>query len=175
MPRRAIVLGVTTPPPLRRLPLSPSNEFATWVATKEDLDLDPSYQRGSVWGPQRQRNLWRSLMQGVFTGAIVISMRENSTPVVVDGRQRIEAVRAFFDGNLDLPSYWFDDASLLVPRAADTTVRITDLTPRGVSTLSRSTFAVARIFDITEQDEQDLFDLINFGGVPQGDTDPNPA
>lgn len=156
--------------PLKRIPLSPSNE-SLHMLVLSDLILDPPYQRGSVWGVTRQRNLWFSLLSGVHVGVVVLNVREDNSVVVVDGKQRIEAAHAFLSGNLTLPAWWFPQEALTVERDENAMVSWGDLTRLGQGMCQRPGIAVQRTELGTVEEEALLFDLINFGGVPQGETD----
>ena len=151
---------------LPRVPIEIGNRPACHFVN-EDLILDPPCQRGSVWGPERQRNLWFSLLSGIPSGLIMVSRRAGNTQAVIDGRQRIEAIRAFHDGSLGLPAAWFGATGC----DAGELVTIGGLDHTGRAQASRPTVTVGTVDDLCLADEQHLFDLVNFGGVPQGETD----
>jgi hypothetical protein len=83
---------------------------------RDQTDLDAPYQRGSVWSDDQRRNLIKSVLMGVPLGAIVRSRGDARTEGnlfrVVDGKQRIESIFAFTDGDLDVPADWFPDGCL---------------------------------------------------------------
>lgn len=161
--------------PLVRLPLSEGNEPIEQIANYPALLLDPPYQRGSVWGLTRRRNLIRSLMQGIPTGGIHLNTRPDDaqTLAVVDGKQRIETVRAFFADEFTAPASWF--AAAHVREVVDTDdgpyLRHSGLTEVGQRRFSRAQFTTLRTSMATVAEEADLFTLVNFGGVQQGDRD----
>lgn len=96
--------------PLPRL----SMRAMSWPASfyfevRDKLDLNPPYQRGSVWDDARRRNLMRSLLMGLPIGSVVLNRRDHAPApagstaaahyiAVVDGKQRIETLRAVADG-----------------------------------------------------------------------------
>jgi len=152
-------------------------DFFVMESQREFLDLNPPYQRGVVWGETRKRNLIRSLLQGVPIAAVVLNDRMagwkdffknhcgESAPVyaVVDGKQRITAMRDFVDGKFAVPGEWFDvDAD---------EVRFPDLELSAQRHFRHRPVAVceAKLPDLAS--EELMFDLINFGGVPQGEAD----
>lgn len=161
------------PEPLMRFPYSPSNESLDQICVYPNLLLDPPYQRGSVWGPERQRNLWRSLLTGLPVGVIMLSVRDDEeiTLAVVDGKQRIEAVLAFFNGSLSLPSVWMLPEAVIGERSLDRMVTWNDLTDTGKRIAQRPMVATFRVNGYSEEDERKLFDMINFGGLAQGESD----
>lgn len=142
---------------------------------REQLDVNPPYQRGLVWGITRKRNLIKSLLMGIPVPSIVINDRSvrfegwdaETDPfyVVVDGKQRITAIRDFVDGKFTVPGHWFDvDAD---------EVRFTELDKSAQRGFRHRPVAVSEAKLATLDEEREMFDLINFGGVAQGDTDPD--
>lgn len=75
------------------------------------FDLDAPYQRGSVWSDEQRRNLIKSLVMGLPVGTIIVSVlpyrKSGAAFRIVDGKQRIEALRAFFADELSVPADWF--------------------------------------------------------------------
>ncbi len=140
---------------------------------RDDLDVDPPYQRGKVWGLTRKRALIKSLLMGIPVPSIVINDRgvrfegwdaeTDPTYVVVDGKQRVTALRDFVDGKFTVPGHWFDvDAE---------EVLFTELDKPNQLHFKHRPIAVSEAKLATLDEEREMFDLINFGGVAQGDTD----
>jgi uncharacterized protein with ParB-like and HNH nuclease domain len=141
-----------------------------------DLLLSPPYQRGDVWGTKRRQNFIRSLLQGIPVPSVVMNDRlradfvgDRSTSYsVIDGKQRITTILMFFAGELLVPADWFD----LVDCASNKElVSFPDLTKRGQRRFENLPFACAETYLTNEADEQVVFDLINFGGLAQGEVD----
>ena len=83
----------------------------------DHFDLDAPYQRGSVWTLDQRRALIQSLYMGLPVGAVIVAKLpfRDGSPIayrVVDGKQRIEAVRAFAAGGFDVPGWWFRDGDV---------------------------------------------------------------
>lgn len=84
-----------------------------WRDEREDIDLDPPYQRkGRIWSKQQQHYLLDSILNGFDVPKIYVadftflSSKLNSKKkkyAVIDGKQRFTAVFDFFDGELRLP------------------------------------------------------------------------
>lgn len=121
------------PDPLPSIRLSPSNRDVYHFLCKGDeelFDLHAPYQRGSVWTDERRRNLIKSLLMGLPVGATIVSRlpfdpeRPSMSYRVVDGKQRIEAIRAFSRGQLVVPGWWFKTDQVKNPsdRAGGVTV-----------------------------------------------------
>lgn len=81
--------------------------------TDEDhLDLDAPYQRESVWTLDQRRALIKSMIMGLPIGAVVIAnlgYENEKFQRVIDGKQRIETLRAFEAGEFTVPQDWFED------------------------------------------------------------------
>lgn len=142
--------------------------FITHLVAEDDIDLSPAYQRGSVWTDAQRLALVRSLLEGVPIGIIFLNRREITEPYrVVDGKQRIEALRDFLDGSLRIPADWFD--ALRIEGVADSQglIAFSDLTSSEQSHIRLSaTVAVYETRFPREEHERDLFDRINFTGTP---------
>ena len=157
---------------IRELVLNQSNRAIDGIyrwSKSGDLLLDPPYQRGDVWGNKRRVNLIRSLLQGVPIPSIVINERlfadwkDDSRIAVIDGKQRITAILKFLNGELAVPGEWFG----VYPES----VYFCDLTRSHQRKFFNRPIAVTvgRLPD--EATEKVVFDLINFGGLAQGESD----
>lgn len=138
-----------------------------------DLDVNPPYQRGDVWNEERQRSLIKSIIMGLPVGSIFINHRGLMEPdVVVDGKQRLEAIRAFLAGDLKVPKSWFGGEFFETDVPDD--VGFTDMGDVGQRLWKNS--AVINVSETKLQenpieDETETFNLINFAGVEQGQSD----
>jgi hypothetical protein len=110
-----------TPAPLPELRLQATNRSVEHFMVRDSrgdlFDLEALYQRGSVWDEARQANLIRSLLMSLPVGSIIVSVlpwqqATNASWRVVDGKQRIEALRRFTSGDLAVPGAWFHGAQL---------------------------------------------------------------
>lgn len=90
-----------------------------------NIDLNPPYQRGSVWTEDQRIALVKSWLMGVPIPAIILNDRgsrefgqnnpevapyKTETPIwaVIDGKQRIETGKLWFHDQLQVPASWFD-------------------------------------------------------------------
>lgn len=158
--------------PLERLGISATNrpvEVVSYWKSSGGLLLDPPYQRGDVWGKIRQRNLIKSIIQGIPIPSIIINDRASSgwdeliDCAVIDGKQRVTAILSFLESELVVPAYWFGlgDGDILfkdLPLARQRGFKHTPIP-----------FAEGQLGSL--EAEQDVFELVNFGGVPQGESD----
>lgn len=163
---------------IKRLSLSQTNRpidvFEYW-RREGYLLLDPPYQRGDVWGQIRQRNLIRSVMTGIPIPSLIVNDREwrgeAYKVAVIDGKQRITALLKFMDGQLKVPGEWFGIESQ--------EVAFTELPVALKRQFKQTPIAVSEGSLKSIEEEREVFELVNFGGVPQGESDlpiePNPG
>lgn len=163
---------MTTDAPLIRLSFSSSaltlGALAN-MARDGELVLDPSYQRDSVWTADQRLALVRSILSGIPIGAVFLNTRPDPVEPyrVVDGRQRIEAMRDFVAGLVRFPAAWVASADLAgVPDAAGM-VAFSDLSVAAQRVIRMTTKVSAYETRLeTEDEERELFRLINFTGTP---------
>ncbi len=144
-----------------------------------DLDLDPPYQRGDLWSEEQRVNLIKSILQGLPIGVIFLNSRDIMEPVrVVDGKQRVLALRRFLNGELAVPRKWFADEKDR-PKNPDVTpdsahkdlITALDLTEPGLLHFKMNAVAVYETNFTTEDEERELYLRINFGGVAHTEED----
>jgi hypothetical protein len=171
-------------PELPRVSLQPRNrtlDHYLYVQRRPRFDVAQDYQRGSVWGDDRRRDLLKSIIQGLPIGSIIINDRgyqSDGSPdtAVIDGKQRLEALWAFEDDEFAIPAGWFPPEEQ--EKFGDIEpVEYNGRTVRGVR-YSQTSERFHRKFanlpmptleaeGLTYQQEADVFYLINAGGVPQ--------
>lgn len=134
------------------------------------LVLNAPYQRGDVWGKKRRVNLIRSIILGVPIPSIVINDRMKAgwkkndfSIIVIDGKQRITSILMFLDSELEVPGDWFGMTEDVVTFDK---LPIVNQRMFKSATLSFSEGALPSL-----KMEREVFDLVNFGGVPQGESD----
>ena len=145
------------------------------------INVDPPYQREPVWGEQRKRNLIRSILMGIPIGALIFN--ERSFPewrVCVDGKQRLLTVRSFIMDDLVVPAEWWEKGHYdsFTTTAAGEYVswrHLTLLGQRIFDAQAVTTTLTARLKASSLEElllkEGELFNLVNYGGVPQGERD----
>lgn len=67
-----------------------------------DYDLQPDFQRGEVWTLQKKRRLIDSIIRGWHIPPIHLVTREDGRSDVLDGQQRLTAIRDFIDGDFPI-------------------------------------------------------------------------
>ncbi len=63
----------------------------------EELDLQPNFQRGEIWDRKRRQRLIDTVLREWYVPAIHIVVDSDGEEVVLDGQQRLAAIRDFFD------------------------------------------------------------------------------
>jgi hypothetical protein len=178
---------------LARLPLSTSNRQARWLVkqvTDGDLDINPPYQRGAVWTEDQQVALMRSLLSGVPVPTLIVNDRhgrhwtdtatyDRENPngpsyAVVDGKQRLLCLKAWFDGKLAIPASWIEAEYINTTENTPDGpyVRVTGLNDLGRrATGERILLPVGEAQAASLREEAEIYLLVNGGGTPQTDAD----
>jgi len=195
------------PGPLPRINLSTDDwRVGHWLdpGTGVEYDLDAPYQRRSVWTKEQRRNLIKSLFMGLPVGSVTVSKlpwrdylpETQPNYRVVDGKQRIETVRAFANNGFSVPASWFRPDALTDAAVASGKTEVTwdDLsiftqrkfkmgTPLPASEFDASREYLGRDENTGEwitrdrsdeeilRAEAELYGLLNGGGTPQTDHD----
>lgn len=172
-------------------------------STDPKFDLEAPYQRGSVWTLDQRRALIKSLLMGLPIGSIILARlpyaEGRASYRVIDGKQRVEAIRAFVAGDFSVPREWFADRALSEPDSDFDAVRWQELSGYGRRRLLNAALpcleydsnlrwvhdpthpkAIARSnewYPVTRTDDEalaaeaELYGLINGGGTPQTEAD----
>lgn len=72
------------------------------MITEKDLVLDPDYQRNYVWDNKKASKLIESIILNVPIPVIYVSEERDSSWSVIDGLQRLNSLKRFFDGKFKL-------------------------------------------------------------------------
>src|SRR5687767_2025083 len=62
-----------------------------------DINLNPEYQRNYVWDNKRSSMLIESIVLNVPIPVIYVSQEEDDSWTVIDGLQRLNSLKRFFD------------------------------------------------------------------------------
>ncbi|WP_025821404.1 DUF262 domain-containing protein [Shewanella marina] len=85
--------------------LTPSDPDITTLIrkiNKQRLDLQPNFQRGEVWGLQKKQRLIDSILRGWHIPPIhVIDVPNSNKQEVLDGQQRLAAIRDFVNNKFE--------------------------------------------------------------------------
>lgn len=186
-------MTMQTPGPVAEANLSTMNRPLAWLidhgngeSLSMDFDMDQPYQRGDVWGLVRRQNLIRSLIMGIPIASLVINVRHladfdepgysdarNAAYAIVDGKQRVTTIMMFGRSEFAVPASWFREGSVETTEDTDDGpyVRFSGLTASGRRRFENKPLATSEGRFSTLAEEQMIFDLVNFGGIHQGDVD----
>ncbi len=65
-----------------------------------DIDLQPDFQRGEVWSPNKQKKLIDSVLRGWRIPPIHFVQNKEAVDEVLDGQQRLAAIRDFYNNKI---------------------------------------------------------------------------
>lgn len=159
---------------MNRLQLYTSNRPVDVVLYWEKegfLELDPPYQRGDVWGLERRRNLIYSIVAGIPIASVIVNDRCKTDAwgypekhiAVIDGKQRLTTILRFIEGEFSVPGKWFD--------LDDPEILFSELPVGRRRSFKFHPLAFCEGGLPSMDAEREVFELVNFGGVPQGQTD----
>lgn len=153
----------------------------------KEIDLNPPYQRGSVWTTDQRMALVKSWLMGVPIPAIILNDRSSNafaannpevapytstSPIwaVIDGKQRVETGKKWFGGHLAVPASWVDPEWIARPHPTSDGPYVTfdDLTP-AARRMCGNRFMLAMVDARlpSVQAEAELYVLVNGGGTAQ--------
>lgn len=155
---------------------------------RDDFDLSPPYQRGSVWTYGQRVELIRSFMTGTPVPAIIVNYRLNAAwtrrngeydpalpaYAVIDGKQRVETIRRWFAGDLEAPASWFksDAVRSTISTADGLYVNYHGLTELGQRKARMSwTIPTAEASVASVSEEAQVYLRVNGAGTPQSELD----
>ena len=85
---------------MRLEPSDPDIETIVTRIERKDINLQPEFQRGEVWGRSKQQRLIDSILRDWHIPPIhVIELLESRKQEVLDGQQRLAAIRDFVRGD----------------------------------------------------------------------------
>lgn len=154
---------------------------AEGLRSNDVFDLDAIYQRGSVWTESQRVALVKSLLMGLPIGSVTLNHRGFSAEKlysVVDGKQRIEAVRAFYNDEFSVPAEWFDSEDFtetVTGEGGTQRVLFSGLGKVNQHRFENSQFPALEAHVKTVAEEAEIFGLINSGGTSQTESDLNRA
>jgi hypothetical protein len=108
-----------------------------WV-NKQDfvVDIDPDFQRGHVWTEEQQVRYVEFILRGGASSRDIYWncsswMTDFDTPLeLVDGKQRIQAVRKFMKSKIKAFGYYFKDFTDRLPLSASFRFHVNNLKTR---------------------------------------------
>lgn len=185
-------ITMQTQAPIEHIQVATTNRPLGWILDfgrgdrRRELEMDQPYQRGDVWGLTRRRNLIRSMLLGIPIPSLVVNDRfgarfrepgyeqdRNWAYAIVDGKQRATTWLMFANDEFAVPASWFaaDEIEQTEDTADGPYVRYSGISRRMQRHFETLPIGVAEGRFKTLAAERMVFELVNFGGVPQGQTD----
>lgn len=124
-----------------------------------DLDLQPDFQRGEVWPTSKKQRLIDSILRGWHVPPIhVIEVEETATEEVLDGQQRLAAIRDFVNGEMVVNGRFAPDDETIMSLHGQTYAMLPDAARRRFDKFSIRFF---RITDYEPEEPGELFFRLN--------------
>jgi len=137
------------------------------------FDMNPPYQRGSVWTLEQRQALIHSMLRHIPIGSVLINNRWEANGyqgeygyAVVDGKQRLQTFRAFVNDEFAVPADWFEDR-VIEDTNEDSTITYSQLSATGQRMVSNWPISTLEATEPTIEAEAELYLLINGGGTAQ--------
>lgn len=91
---------------MKLLPSDPDIQTIVSRIKSGDLNLQPDFQRGEVWSDSKKRRLIDSILRDWHVPPIhVIQLKDSRKQEVLDGQQRLVAIRDFVDGKIKVDGH----------------------------------------------------------------------
>ncbi len=121
------------------------------------LDLEADYQRDEVWSPEKKTSLIQSILGGVTIPSIIINemidSEGNEKKIVIDGKQRLSAIRDF-KKNLVL---FYNE------QEPDKKCKFSSLSSKYQDIFDDYSINCTIYKNLTNEEERDIFQRINYG------------
>jgi len=96
------IAAPTIEPSMKMLPSDPDIQTIYARIRSGDLDLQPNFQRGDVWTTAKKKKLIDSILREWHVPPIHVVVGSHGKQEVLDGQQRLTAIRDFIEGNLSV-------------------------------------------------------------------------
>ncbi|OUE19141.1 hypothetical protein BFL36_13950 [Clavibacter michiganensis] len=123
-----------------------------------ELDLQPNFQRGEVWDIKRKQRLVDTILREWYVPAIHVVIDTENSEVVLDGQQRLVAIREFFDGKVKINGFLDPSSPWLQQWHNATYDQLPPAVQRGVA---RFVIQVVTLTDYKPEEPNELFFRLN--------------
>lgn len=123
-----------------------------------ELDLQPNFQRGEIWDIKRRQRLVDSILREWYVPAIHIVVDTAGDEVVLDGQQRLAAIRDFFADKVKVDGTIEPHSPLIASLDGLTYSKLPHATRRAVN---RFVLPIITLSDHDPQEPNELFFRLN--------------
>lgn len=123
-----------------------------------ELDLQPDFQRGEIWDNPRRQRLVDTILREWYVPAVHIVIDTEGEEVVLDGQQRLAAVRDFFDDKVKVNGQ-IDPIDPMIERLHG--LRYSELPDQVRRAVNRFVITVVTLSDHTPREPNELFFRLN--------------
>ena len=124
----------------------------------KELDLQPDFQRGEIWDIKRRKRLIDTVLRNWFIPAIHIVVDKDNAEVVLDGQQRLVAIRDFLHDEFPVDGMLEPDDAVIQPLDG---MRFSELPEGTRRAFLRFTLPVVTLRDFKPQEPNELFFRLN--------------
>ena len=121
----------------------------------KQLNVKPSYQRGNVWEAAEKTKLIQSILGGIQLPALIFSKSGNNGFIAIDGKQRLTAMKEFFDNKIK----FYNESD------PDKFCYYKDLHKDWQSKFNDSQISVYLYVNLKEEEQREIFERINYGKI----------
>lgn len=144
---------------MRLEPSDPDIETVVTRIQRGDINLQPEFQRGEVWSRSKQQRLVDSILRDWHIPPIhVIELKDTRKQEVLDGQQRLAAIRDFVRGDFVVDGT-IEPIDPEIQRLNG--VKFRDLPDHWKRTFNQFTLRVFRIVDYRPEEPGELFFRLN--------------
>ncbi len=123
-----------------------------------ELDLQPDFQRGEIWDNPRRQRLVDTILREWYVPAVHIVIDSDGEEVVLDGQQRLAAVRDFFEDQVKVNGH-IDPIDPMIERLHG--LRYSELPDQVRKAVNRFVITVVTLSDHTPREPNELFFRLN--------------
>lgn len=123
-----------------------------------ELDLQPDFQRGEIWDNPRRQRLVDTILREWYVPAIHIVIDTAGEEVVLDGQQRLAAIRDFFDDGVKVNGH-IEPVDPDIERLHG--LKYSQLPPSARRAVNRFVITVVTLSDHHPQEPNELFFRLN--------------
>ena len=124
----------------------------------EDMDLQPDFQRGEIWTLQKKQKLIDSILRGWKIPPIHVIHNNQSIDEVLDGQQRLAAIRDFYDNIICIDGKILPENSELIQLDG---MHYRDLPKKWQSQFRQYSIVIIRLTEYQPEEPAELFYRLN--------------